>query len=694
MLVRTADPRLRPPGQEDLTANSARSRRLSLPSLLPRALLRKSSKPAPAPPPAQRETLLVVGHGMVAHHLCRRLVELGGLERYRIEVFGEEPTRAYDRVHLSQVVRGDEPTYLYDEDYYEQHGITVRTGVRVEACDLETKRIRTSDGEVPFDKLVFATGSAAIVPKIPGVELPQVTCFRDVRDAFAIRERALQLAGTNARVVIVGAGLLGLEAAHELTRLGCDVALVESATHLLPRQLDEELSARLLALVEGAGFTVHTGARVASIVEAGPLVSVELTNGASLVAGMVLVAAGVRPRDELARDAGLHCDLFGGIEVNDALRSSKDGVYAVGECARHRGVTYGLVAPGKQMADVLARRLMGARDTFSGVETSTRLKIPGLELTVIGQCNVRDPSTTHVAHDSADGTRKLVLRRGKLIGVAALGAWAELQAAQAAVATHRRLRQKHLRAFRSGKPAFGTAPLNVASWPEATTVCVCTGVTSGALVLAHRRGNDSLDGLCTATGAGSVCGTCRPLVASMLGAQLAGSGITRAEFVAVVACALTLCTLLLPAIPHVPSVEIPIRWDLTFSDEVAKQVSGFSLLGLGSAGLALSLRKRLNLLKSFTQAKLRAFHIVIGAFAVLAYMAHTGLRLGANLDRALALVFLGSVLVGGMAALVPWLSRRVTAVARLKAKFETVHLYAVWPLPVLILFHVIKVYFF
>lgn len=643
---------------------------------------------------AERERLVIVGHGMVSHHLCRQLVDLGGHERYRIEVFGEEPTRAYDRIHLGEVVRGGAPTYLYEASYYEDHDIVLRTGSRVESCDLDGGLVRTDHGEVPFDKLVFATGSAPLLPRVPGADLPLVSCFRDVRDAERIRQRALEVAKRGEPVLVVGAGLLGLEAAHELAELGCSVTLVESAAHLLPRQLDEELSARLRDFVARAGFAVHTGARVASIEADGTVARVTLTTGESLRAGLVLFAAGVRPRDELAREAGVHCDLFGGIDVDDTLSTSRAGVFAIGECARHRGVAYGLVAPGRQMAEVLARRLMGGRDTFRGVETSTRLKIPGVELTVIGQSNVRDLSTTHVTHDSAESVRKLVVRRGRLIGVAALGPWPELQAAQAAVATHRRLRAAHLRAFEQGRTTFGARRLNVANWPEATTVCVCTGVTCGSLLRAHRDGHQSLDALCQATGAGSVCGTCRPLVASVLGGSEPSPRFTRTELAALVASAVGLCALFLPAIPYANSVQVRVPWDVTFRTELGKQWSGFTLLGLGLLGLALSLRKRLGWPKTFSQAKLRTFHVVMGALAALAYAVHTGFRLGANLDRALAFSFLGTVLVGALAALVPWLSRRFPHASKLKATLERAHLYVVWPLPVLVAFHVIKVYFF
>lgn len=641
-----------------------------------------------------REVLVVVGHGMVAHHLCQQLVSRGGHARFRIVVFGEERQRAYDRVHLSCVIRGQDPLYLCDDDFYSKHGIELRTGVRIDACDLERQVVRAGADEVRFDKLVFATGSRPVVPSVPGADLPVVTCLRSVGDAVSVRERALASARAGLPAVVVGAGLLGLEAAHELATIGCSVVLVESAEHLLPRQLDDEVAERLLRVVEGAGFQVRLGARVVRIEPRAEHASLELSSGEVISAGFVLFAAGVRPRDELARESGIHCDLFGGIQVDDTLASSKPGVFAVGECARHRGFSYGLVAPGRQMAEVLAARLMGEKDLFRGAELATRLKVPEVELTVVGESNVRDLSTAHVVRDHEGSFQKLVLRRRRLVGIAAIGPWKELQAAQGAVAMKVELKASRLDAFKQGRDLFPAFRNDIRAWPEAATVCVCTGVTAGTLVRAQRDGHCEVESLCRATGAGTVCGTCRPLVASVFGAVRPERAVTGAETIALLAGVGVLCALLLPAIPHVPSVQVPIRWDVTWSDELGKQVSGFSLVGLSVLGLALALRKRLSWFSRFRHASLRTFHVATGALAVLAYVVHTGLRLGVNLDRALALAFLGSAFVGALAALLPALVRRRPALARFKVWLERAHLYAVWPLPVLVVFHVLKVYFF
>lgn len=659
----------------------------------PRERGQRAASPVPE---AQREVIAVVGHGMVGHRFCETLFRLGGAERFLVVVFGEEPERAYDRVHLSQVLEGKPPTFLYEPSLYEKNGAKVRLGEKVESIDLKAKEIRTASTSVAFDKLVLATGSSPVLPKIPGIDAEGVTCYRDVRDAQRIRELGLKVAKAGSTAVVIGAGLLGIEAGDALRALGCRVILVESAGHLLPRQLDQHAADLLAKAITRAEVGIRTGKRVSRIERVdSDSFRVELGDGEVLEAAMVVVAAGVRARDELAREAGLNCDLFGGVEVNDGLATSMESVFAIGECARHAGVCYGLVAPGNEMADALARRLLGQKAAFKGAELSTRLKVSHVDLTVMGQSNVRDLSTEYVRRETEQTLQQLVLRKGRLVGLSVIGEWPEIHAAQGAIATQQRISARRLKAFGEGKPLFRSGTVNLRVWPETATVCNCMGVSCGAVRQAFDAGKTTVEELVEATGAGSVCGTCRPLLASLkTGSAKIGVASTRSDVFAFLALVLVLVILVAPSMPYATSVVEPTVWDPLGRSDLIKQLTGFSILGLASFGLLISLHKRLSWLRRLGHAALRSLHIALGAGCAAVFVAHTGLRLGNNLDFVLASFFLATLVLGATAALVPRLTQSRANWGRIKSTLERIHLYVVWPLPALVLLHVLKVYFF
>jgi nitrite reductase (NADH) large subunit len=465
---------------------------------------------------SDRQSLVMVGNGMTGFRLCQRLAACRAtLGPLRVTVFGEEPRPAYDRIRLTELLGGssEEELRLEPLSWYADHGIELRLGERIVAVDRDECVVRAASGaEVPFDRLVLATGSRPFVPPIPGADLSGVFVYRTVDDLVAIKEFA---AGVT-RAAVVGGGLLGLEAAEGLMRLGLEVHILEASLGLMPRQLDETGGRLLRETIEGLGVHVHTGSRTSSIEEAGAERVLHLESGEHVVADMVVLAAGVRPNAELARTAGLELAPSGGVVIDDHLQTSDPRIFAVGECATHRGVTYGLAAPGYRMIDVLVDNLVGGSSVFLGSDRSARLKLLGVSVAALGRYEEAADTQVH-AHFAGGVYRKLVLRDGRIVGALAVGEWLDLDRVRDALENPRRFSFWDLRRFRStGSLWLKSESSPVYEWPADALVCGCLGVRRGALTEAELAGCTTAEELSASTGAGSVCGSCRPLLVELV----------------------------------------------------------------------------------------------------------------------------------------------------------------------------------
>ncbi|MCB9633956.1 MAG: nitrite reductase small subunit NirD [Sandaracinus sp.] len=466
-------------------------------------------------------TLLVVGHGMVAQRFCEELRARDPERLDRIVVFGEEPRAAYDRVHLTRFFeeRSEASLRLAAPDWFETHGVTLRTGCCVVAIDRDARTVTADDGSTTaYDVLVLCTGSSAFVPPIPGVDRPGVFVYRTIEDL----ERILAWSDRAdvSRAAVLGGGLLGLEAARAVQLRGLEAHVVELAPHLMARQLDARGGAVLRHHVEALGVHVHVGVGVVALEGEGdePRVrSLRRGDGEALDAEMVVVSAGIRPRDELARDAGLTVGPRGGVVVDDGLATSDPHVFAIGEVALHRGVLHGLVAPGYAMATVLARRLLGEDVAFEGADASCRLKLMGVDVAVLGDPHADGRAL--VWEDGAAGVyQKLVLATDadRILGASFVG-----DAAPYA-------RVAHL--VRSGEIVASPARLLVgeadgdAELPDEAAVCSCHDVDAGTVRACVRAGASSCAEIGTSTKAGAGCGGCVPLVNDLLKQELARAG--------------------------------------------------------------------------------------------------------------------------------------------------------------------------
>lgn len=365
------------------------------------------------------EPLVIVGNGMAAARLVDELAKTA-LGRYAVAVIGDEPRLAYNRVLLSSVLAGETGSHeieLRPADWWRHRGVTVRYGYRVTEIDVGRRELKIEGEEsVEYSKLVLATGSTPLRLNVPGADLAGVHTFRDTRDVDLL----LTLAAGKKRVVVVGGGLLGLEAAYGLAKAGAPVTLLHLMDRLMERQLDASAADLLKTLVERKGIRILLNASTARIHGEGHVEAVELADGTRIEADAVIFAAGIRPNIALAKDAGIAVNR--GIVVNDVMQTASPDTYALGECAEHRGTCYGLVEPAYEQARVLARHLAGRPASYQGSVVSTNLKVSGVSVFSAGDFMGGEGSESLVLTDRRRGTyKKLVIADGRLTGAVLIG---------------------------------------------------------------------------------------------------------------------------------------------------------------------------------------------------------------------------------------------------------------------------------
>ncbi|MBX7166277.1 MAG: nitrite reductase large subunit NirB [Pirellulales bacterium] len=473
-----------------------------------------------------RPAVVVIGNGMVGQRFCERLVEFDCEHRYRIVTFCEESRSAYDRVGLTSFFahHSAERLMLARREWYSEQGIELHVGDRAATIDRRA-RVVTSDRGVAirYEHVVLATGSLPFVPPMPGVQLPGVFVYRTIEDLEAI----IAYARRSRRCAVLGGGLLGLEAAKAALDLGLETHVIERSPRLMPRQIDEVASHILCRQIEALGVRVWLNAATRAIGGSNLVEWLETEGGDRIDVDMVIVSAGIRPRDELAQSAGLVVGERGGIAVNDRLETSDERILAIGECALHRNMIYGLVAPGYEMAEIAAANLTGQQRRFTGADLSTKLKLMGVDVASFGAHDAPPQRATPLVFEdplggvyrkllfSPDGTRLL---GGILVGDAAdYGRLAMLAKSDAPLPC--------LPGDLLAPAKAGTAAVGIDALPDAAQVCSCNNVTKGALCAAiHDQGVDTLAALKQCTRAGTGCGGCVPLVADVLASELKKSG--------------------------------------------------------------------------------------------------------------------------------------------------------------------------
>lgn len=480
-----------------------------------------------SPHDRDRRTIVVVGNGMVGQRFCERLVQFDTHAQYRIVTFCEEPRAAYDRVGLTSFFahRDAEKLMLARQQWYAENGVELHIGDRASHIDRENRVVHSERGQrIDYDYVVLATGSYPFVPPIPGVEKPGVFVYRTIEDL----QNIIRYAQQSRCCAVIGGGLLGLEAARAAFDLGLETHVIEFAPRLMPRQLDEAGSQMLLEKITALGVQVHLNKATKTIHGQAGVERMEFTDGSSIDVDMIIVSAGVRPRDDLARAMELAVGERGGIMVNDRLETSDPRIYAIGECALHAGMVYGLVAPGYEMAEIVAANLTDSDRTFAGTDVSTKLKLMGVDVASFGQYEAQaDEAIPLSFEDPLRGVYKKLLftKDGtRLLGGILVGDAADYGKLSMLVKSDQDLPCGPHELI-VGVSA-GSAALGLDAMPPSAQVCSCNNVTKADICTAIGEGVDTLEGLKKCTKAGTGCGGCVPLVTDVLQSELKKAGRT------------------------------------------------------------------------------------------------------------------------------------------------------------------------
>jgi nitrite reductase (NADH) large subunit len=696
----------------------------------------------------QRQTLVIVGNGMTSWRLCHELVECGAVAELNVVVVGDERLPAYDRVRLTALLAGARPEdlLLAGEAWYAEAGIELLLGETVTQIDRDECLVRTARGhEILYDVLVLATGSVPFVPPIAGTEKRGVFVYRTVDDVEAIRAHV----GARRRAVVIGGGLLGLEAARAVVDLGLEVDIVEAAPRLMARQLDDAASACLRAAIEALGVRVHVGTAPSAIEDEGGALLVR-AGARAILADVVLLSAGVRPSSALARAAGLEVGASGGIVVDEHLRTSDDRIYAIGDCAAPAGVSQGLVAPGYRMASILAAQLTGGRATFRSQVPRAKLKLLGVSVASVGVAH-DGPDVLALRHSGPGSHRALRLRAGRLVGALAVGPWPGFDRVARAVEEGLRIAPWELRRFRRRGEIWGESRASsVSEWPADAIICSCGQVTRAQIDAARAGGCPDAPSVCRATSAGLACGSCRPLVEELvevapLRASAARSAPRPSLPRAVVRCsgarpalvprratlppfravrasqpilavapsrppwekgAKILLALLVAALVATVVVGLvaPVRALLSLeraqlsrsAERWVRLTTGYAAVRLIAGTLVLTIRKRWRRFTALDVPAWRTVHAALGLGAAACVAVHTRLHPGAALNRALFMDFCAALFLGAAAGVVfggsHFLPTR--SIRGLRLRFSGIHAAILWPFPALLVLHILAAYFY
>jgi nitrite reductase (NADH) large subunit len=461
-----------------------------------------------------KERLVVVGNGMAGVACVEEILKYS--KKFHITIFGDETHVNYNRILLSSVLAGEkdfDDIILNDIDWYQRHRIAARLGVRITEIDAAARTLTDAEGTVtPYDKLLLATGSRPLMPPIEGVEKSGVFVFRTLDDV----RQLIELAGPDVKAVVIGGGLLGLEAARGLQVQGCEVTVVHLAPTLMERQLDATGGSYLQRKIEALGVRVLCGRSTTALLGNSHVEGLRFSDGSTLEANLVVVAAGIRPNVELGVKAGL--TVRRGIVVNDCLETSDPHIFAVGECTEHNGQIFGLVAPLLEQGKVLAATITGnPGPRFSGATPAAKLKIAGVDVFSAGNFAESTPGAEAVRfEDPALGVyKKLVLKDGRLEGVILVGDTGDDHRYMDWLRSRKDLTSQ--RRYLLTPPPPADAGFDVAQLADSETVCGCMGVTKGTIIEAiHAQGLSTLAQLKDRTRASTGCGSCTALCQGLL----------------------------------------------------------------------------------------------------------------------------------------------------------------------------------
>lgn len=475
-----------------------------------------------------KQRIIVVGNGMVGHKFIETLLGTAQRDEFEIITFSEEPRLAYDRVKLSSYFSGSSANdlALTTEADYREHGVIYTLNDKVVAINPEQRSVTTASGRTEsYDKLVLATGSYAFVPPIPGGEQPHCLVYRTIEDLEAITASA-----KSSKIgAVIGGGLLGLEAANALKELGLKTHVLEFSKGLMSRQLDEGGGQLLVRKIEALGVDVHTGKNTKEIIQGeSARYRMNFVDDTHLDTDMVIFSAGIRPRDELARDCGLDLGERGGIVIDNNCQTSAEGIYAIGECALWQNQIFGLVAPGYHMAKVAVSHILSGEEQFTGADMSTKLKLLGVDVASVGDALAQTPGAQ--CYTYSDGVAEIYKRLvvsgdgKKLLGAILVGDAEAYGTLQQLCVNEMDLPESPEQFILPQTEGAGPA-MGVDALPDTAQICSCYDVSKGDVRQAVQEGSCDMGGIKSCTGASTGCGGCTALVKQVMDAELSSLGV-------------------------------------------------------------------------------------------------------------------------------------------------------------------------
>lgn len=662
----------------------------------------KHVKPSTGVELANNSKVVVVGNGMVSAHFCNELVKLGINQRHQISVYGEESLPAYNRIQLSSFVdhRNSGSLLLEPTNWYKEQGISLSTNNKVLSIDREKQVVHTQySGEISYDALILATGSRPFQPPIKGANLPGVFLYRTIDDL----QKIITAAEGKKSAAIIGGGLLGLEAAQAVQKLGLSASVVERAKYLMPQQLNLRAASFLQNQIEATGITPYLAKNETTITDAGDKLLLSFDDGVSFETDLVIISAGIVPNSEIADSAGLTVGLRGGVVVNEQLETSDRNIYAIGECALLNGRVYGLAAPGFAMASHVAKRLTGEKtEVFPTPDTSTKLKMLGIDVAIVGDSLQQG---RRLEFEDDHHYRMLLLSsENELLGGLGVGSWAEAGRIQSLYKSNHLITKKEQNYFlEHGLLSDEQDVTPISQVPDSRVICNCMNITKGCLMTCIENGATTSEELSEQTGAASVCGSCSPLLSQLCGIPPSDKkpiAVRPLLVISILAMIGLLVGIFLPPPRMADSVEsFRYKADQLWRDNKIKQITGYSVTGIFIFGTLLSARKRLRWFRFGHFAKWRFFHAAFGTLSLVTLFLHTGFRFGSNLNYWLMFVFVGLNLVGALAGVVAAIESTGTSGLALTARrarptLVWAHIVLFWPLPILLVFHILSVYLY
>lgn len=656
-------------------------------------------------PAATTDTpVIIIGGGPCGIRSAQELSKLGK----NCIVFNAERWRPYNRVKLTPLLAGEiQIGQVYQAPEFNGSGKVVQyDDTLIAQIDKENKTVTAANGRSwEYSQLILAFGSKAFIPNIPGKNKSGVYAFRDANDVEALLARSVSAR----HVCVIGGGLLGLEAARGMSKRGIKVTVIEHENRLMPRQLDDTSGEILARNIEELGVDVMTSTRVGEILGDDRVEALRLGDGRELACDTVIICTGVRANLNLAREAGIRTDRA--VLVDDQMRTSEKDIYAVGECAEHNGIVYGLVGPGLEQSAIAARTIADQDAEYKGSMSTTKLKVIGAEVFSMGDVEELEARTgvKKIVYQERDKQiyRKLFIERGRIVGALGVGNWPEASKLQQAILDGQTVYPwTSFRFKKTGSIWKDSDDDSAYSMPPSAIICNCTGVTRGQIGDAITLGACSIKEIQADTGANTVCGTCTALVEEILagGAKVEAKPVKLWQTllaISTIAVVLALITLSSPRIPLPDSFEANSLLQKFWFDTTWKQWSGYILLGLTTIAAILSMRKRINWLQKLGSYDVwRVIHLAIGAIATIVLFFHTGFRIGDNLNLVLMLFYLAVLLFGAIAGLTTGGEHELKNKGygdnkNPPRKIPTwVHILTFWPIPILLAIHIVTVYSF